>query len=697
MLYKLDQFPQGAISPVSFLWRQIIKTDATTITENMQHREKDELIQHTVDSDNVTYSHSLEANNEMHIKANKCQLWIWCHPASFSSVFEAISEACRSVGRTSVEKERCFPVAPDKDETPVQETQRCNFVNDFEHPELRVMSRQYDLLRLRLTGPESHALLTNTLEISCSTSQKHFENKSDKNSQYNSTFIKDKGDHKGSSKWQQHVLNNPSNSTAQSSLWEKLKKASSTSALPSGCIIGLTVHDPRLYLPGKKKNIMHSTEDIDFDDLDYCDESTSAPSELMSKVDTTMSKQSSFEHLVTNWPTDVASSHIWEEAVRQEVKETKISEQDLNQKRSLLLVPGSQLDLRPDEISHIPLLLIQQPGSPGDCRDGAGYRSGWDIILPSGWAMAFWMAFVYRGARTGGLRESQTLALEQGMPFFPNDFPDTPAGEAYYEKLKEDGEAQYGRYPPAKRPNYDKLGIKSPFCPPWKELVEDWSLSEADPGGKAVESTETTDSNNKCNTTNVESSSKDVSLCRSVHVLRSRSKLAALRNFVLRCKAKQTKGIDFKHSVKTTKLPLPMNNDLSAILKDDANSLVCVLVRMVGRNVPVPNSTLAIPSEEDVTGLTKCKNTSGPVEPLHKGALARTSEKSLRNFCTREIMGFVSSGQFSLARGCGFGVGFCALPGLAKLLSSTSNKGEVVVLVRSPTTQQYRFAHLTIM
>ena len=101
------------------------------------------------------------------------------------------------------------------------------------------------------------------------------------------------------------------------------------------------------------------------EDSDYCAEIASAPSEMMSKVDKSTSKQPSFEDLMANWPTDVAGSHIWEEAVCREVKETKLSEQDLNQKRSALLVPGSQLDLKPDEISHIPLLLIQQPGSPG--------------------------------------------------------------------------------------------------------------------------------------------------------------------------------------------------------------------------------------------------------------------------------------------------------------------------------------------
>ena len=307
--------------------------------------------------------------------------------------------------------------------------------------------------------------------------------------------------------------------------------------------------------------------------------------------------------------------------------------------------------------------------------------------------MAFWIAFVYRGARTGALQESQTLALEQGAPFFPNDFPDTPAGEAYNKKLKEDGEAKYKRYPPAKRPNYDKLGAKSPFSPPWRELVKDWSSCEAASSKTLSVPVEITSNSTESITVVNESPQTDTLLLHPLYVLRSRSKLSVLRDSVSRVKKPHKSGS--KHRVTTSNASSPV--DLSSVVKEDPNSLVCVRVRMVNRNVPVPNSALAIPSEEDTRRLTKCKDASGPVEPLHKGPLAQTSNKSLRNSCTREIVGYVSSGHFSLARGCGFGIGFCALPGLVKLLSSTTNNGKVVVLVRGPSTQQYRFADLSIL
>lgn len=48
-------------------------------------------------------------------------------------------------------------------------------------------------------------------------------------------------------------------------------------------------------------------------------------------------------------------------------------------------------------MNQIPLLLIQHPG--GLSR---GYGSGWDLVLPKNWGMAFWMSCIYAGAKVIG-------------------------------------------------------------------------------------------------------------------------------------------------------------------------------------------------------------------------------------------------------------------------------------------------------
>lgn len=86
------------------------------------------------------------------------------------------------------------------------------------------------------------------------------------------------------------------------------------------------------------------------------------------------------------------------------------------------------------EESRIPMILIQNPGYRGSTNDQQhkrvlGYGSGWDIILPAGWSMAFWIGLIYRGARAGGLREGKTSYWEQGELSFPDGFPDTEAAK----------------------------------------------------------------------------------------------------------------------------------------------------------------------------------------------------------------------------------------------------------------------------
>ena len=62
------------------------------------------------------------------------------------------------------------------------------------------------------------------------------------------------------------------------------------------------------------------------------------------------------------WPEGMAISPLWMSDIRAVVKETKISEHELNKKRSELLVPGTEPDLG-DEASRIPIMLLQQVAS----------------------------------------------------------------------------------------------------------------------------------------------------------------------------------------------------------------------------------------------------------------------------------------------------------------------------------------------
>lgn len=366
----------------------------------------------------------------------------------------------------------------------------------------------------------------------------------------------------------------------------------------------------------------------------------------------------------------------------------------------------------------------------------SGYAGGWDIILPSGWAMAFWMALVYRGARVGGLRESRNCSLECEEPYFPRDVPDTRSGMHYNREVQMEEENKHNRYPPAKRPNHTKLGILSAFFIPWSQLVEEWYLEALNNkavlntdakleqhhqspldsqvidnispmGRQAIDDTTSvprqethlvtpsdhrqpkSETSPACEVIdidiNVDSKSTRDDSKLTFFVLRDLSQLRLLHKIIASLKSK----INRSKPSRTTDSTLDFRPLVYSTIRNP-RALVGVSLRMLNKGYPLPNATVAIPSVVDIEALKQDKAFGGPVEPLHKGSTQNVAEKNtLIGCCTRKVIGFVTSGQYSLSRGFGVGIAYCALPGLLELLTT---RNQAVVLVRSTKTLQYRMA-----
>jgi ribonuclease P/MRP protein subunit POP1 len=326
------------------------------------------------------------------------------------------------------------------------------------------------------------------------------------------------------------------------------------------------------------------------------------------------------------------------------------------------------------EESRIPVLLIQNPGiNPANLNHGH-YGSGWDLILPTGWSMAFWVTNIYHGARAGGLRELQCLANEQQTEHFPEDYPDTSAGQAEEDRIQSEKEAEHSRRPPAKRPNFTKLGVDSPFNWAWNQLVCD------------------------------KGEGKDF------HVLRNRKDLNILRR-IFNVAPKRSKNVGEE-----------LQNSFQDIVRRHAQSLVFIKISMNCKGCPEEMGSISIPAMEDVTKLGADRFYVGPCkhqqpdpqleEKKEKKKRAKLFKKGILNLPPkktpekgqneedaddgdRDVIGFVKHGGFSLSSGRGAGKGFCSLAGLEKLLKSLPDQRSLI-LVRNPRTLQYRFAHLSI-
>ena len=369
-----------------------------------------------------------------------------------------------------------------------------------------------------------------------------------------------------------------------------------------------------------------------------------------------------------------------------------------------------------DDESKIPVLLVQNPGvfSPAISRGhdpAAGRGSGWDIIIPKGWGMAFWLTLVYRGARCGGIHELESSAFEQSSLLFPHDYPDSVGGKKHQLEVEFFSVEKYNRRPPSKRPNFVKFGIPSPFYCAWLPLIKSWHEKDSK---------------------NIQKGHDEyvsfITECDSYFVLRDRKLLRKLGN-VLEMESLIFKDGSSKRpsqsKEKLEKLEKAVFDELRAKYR---NSLVAVRADVLHRGTPAQFAHICIPKSSDFEALQADKSYGGPVEHLHKDQkkldfklakrelkittgkrkvklkldqtlkLFSDSEKDTQlQICDREIIGFLNSGGFSLGGGNGHGVGFCSALGILHLINTVQRDTGLLVLVRNPSSLQYRFAKLSLI
>ncbi|RKO89377.1 NUC188 domain-containing protein, partial [Blyttiomyces helicus] len=272
-----------------------------------------------------------------------------------------------------------------------------------------VNSLNGDLVRFELTGPRCHAVLHKILQPT-----------------------------------------QPGAQIGDALVWNDLKDLRTPASLPPGTAISLTVDDPRISFPLKMPPRI-----------------TSVSPESDAAIRARLSK----------WPEGLGAGAIWDAEVRERGGKEKIKESELNRRREQALVPGTPLSALPTD-ARVPILLLQRDYRARDAgvrtsgeTESAEFVGGWDLVVPKGWGMAFWRNLIFAGARVGGLRERHSLHFESGIPFFPNDFPETPAHNEWATARQQHLQAAYDRTPKAKRPSFAKLGTTHPFEVPLAVLA----------------------------------------------------------------------------------------------------------------------------------------------------------------------------------------------------------------------------------
>ena len=359
-------------------------------------------------------------------------------------------------------------------------------------------------------------------------------------------------------------------------------------------------------------------------------------------------------------PPFLSYSPIWDSAMRQASSDSRMPDHTLNALRSKQFSKSPELDLGGDAC-RVPLLLVSQSllGSApfsGGGKNGSGLGFGWDLILPKGWAMAFWVALVYRGARACGMRELERARIEVLAPSVPVDHPDTCAGMGHTLEQRGLMEEKHSLYPPDKRPNYGKLSIPTPFHCPWDELVDKWGkpchfdqlLSSPQPLNSAIGSEKKQDSDplelempaakrvkldeEVVTSTTTRKSPDSLSLPlpaqNSFYVLRCRKTLLMLARAF-----EKLNKCDTSSASHSSNVIISLHSILSSVgldsdtLREHSCALVPVALEVVQRGKMEPLSSISLPTLSDIRellsnwdkhsrGIAECQY-AGPTEPLN--------------------------------------------------------------------------------
>ncbi|KAJ6508878.1 NUC188 domain-containing protein [Mycena sanguinolenta] len=418
--------------------------------------------------------------------------------------------------------------------------------------------------------------------------------------------------------------------------WASMTDLQTSGSIPRGMVIGFNVLDPRLKFPPKNAK----------------PRPTSASPIIIPSA-------------------TLAQSDLWDESTRDGLRKPRYKKKDLDERRSKNLIPGTPLSpMRQDD--RVPVLLIQRSVERSTSSNDLAIH-GWTLLLSAGWSMPFFSSLTFTGTRVAGQRERQTQAFEAGTAYFPRDYPFCASYDTYTAERAEEEQARWARTPPAKRANYEKLGTRSPWRADWGVV-----LGIETPAPALV---------------STQREAGDTAQAEKVQPWLLRG--SAVRDLVCRLL-----GVD------VTRRPATLAEELNKLrakrnldpLKVDPNAL------LRGSLVGVRITPCTRGSPQDLALIYALDDAEAQVwRQMSRKSQAIDEESEEQKFTDAKpqtsIVGYVTTGNFSLSHGEGFAVGavplqrFLELGEQARRLASK----ELLVKVRDRDGHKCRAAHIELL
>ena len=215
------------------------------------------------------------------------------------------------------------------------------------------------------------------------------------------------------------------------SIWPALAAVTNPAAFPANALLGFNASDPRLRYP--PRTVAES-------------QSSSASEDL-------------FQTLAI-WPPDKGQhvSALFDRAARFTASRLLSSQKSINRRKGAG-TPGSYPSPLPTD-PQIPIILL---ASRPETKNGG--QGSWTLLLPWKCVVPVWYSLMYYPVSTGGnprfggLREKRQISFEQGVPWFPADYPGTKAGWEWELTEREKRKADWAKRPKGKRIDWDSVDL----------------------------------------------------------------------------------------------------------------------------------------------------------------------------------------------------------------------------------------------
>ena len=215
---------------------------------------------------------------------------------------------------------------------------------------------------------------------------------------------------------------------APARIWPEISSITNPACLPANALLGFEVSDPRLHHP--PRTVSTQTDD----------------DKLL--------------QLLSSWPPDSTqfAPSLFDHTARLTASRLLPSQKSINRRKGDAVAGEFPEPLSTDP--HVPVMLLANRAERN--KDGQG---SWTVLLPWKCILPVWYSLMYYplssggNPRFGGLDEKRQIFFEQGIPWFPGDFPGTQAGWKWELDQRAKRKADWEKRPKGKRIEWDSVDI----------------------------------------------------------------------------------------------------------------------------------------------------------------------------------------------------------------------------------------------